>query len=214
MVRNYSDFHNTDYKSKLLRNGEMVFDKTLKTSLEAFDVLINDSTCEIVVQSTSKYNERRILFKQDEVHWGDLVEFDNEKWIVFERPFFNQIHSKSKMKLCNSEMVFEEWVKEIIGYDPLGNPIPGEEELKIIPFPCSVESISNLNTRSLGGSEINIPEGDMVVEIPYTNHELIEIGNDFRMFDDSYRISGIDKSSTDGQSGILILVVSRTQNKT
>ncbi|WP_368900851.1 hypothetical protein [Oceanobacillus oncorhynchi] len=214
MVRTYSDFHNTDYKSKLLRNGEKVFDRTLKTSLEAFDVLINDESLKIVIQSTSKYDERRILFKQDEVHWGDLVGFDNEKWIVFERPFDNQIHSKSKMKLCNSEMVFEEWVKEIIGYDPLGNPIHGEEELKITPFPCSVESISNLNTRSLGGSEINIPEGDMVVEIPFTNHELIEIGNDFRMFDEPYRISGIDKSSTDGQSGILILVVSRIQNKT
>lgn len=213
MVKDYSNFHNTDYKSKLLRNGEKVFDKTLKTSLEAFDVLINNDTFKIVIQSTSKYNERRILFKQDEIQWGDLVEFDNEKWIVIERPFDNQIHSKSKMKLCNSEMVFEEWIKEIIGYDEMGNPIEGESELKIVPFPCSITSISNLNTKVIAGSEINIPDGDMVVEIPYTTDELIKIGNDFKMFDESYRISGIDKSSTDGKSGILILVVSRIQNK-
>lgn len=183
------------------------FDEFLEMSAEAYDVELNGELKRVIIQSTSDYNKRRILFKKDELKWGDIILFEGEKWLVAERPFFNKIYTKSHIKFCNTSMIFKEWVQEIIDRDRLGNPIYGEKELKITEFPCVVESITNLKTPT--GQQINIPHGDMMLEISNTDNELIEINNEFEIFGQKYKITGIDRSKVYNDEGILILIVSR-----
>lgn len=213
-MKDYSNYHNTNYTEKLLRDGIKTFKRSLKASPDAHVIIVNGEEKEVMVQSTSNYNERRILFKHDDIQWGDIIEHENEKWIVTERPYFNKIHDKSKIELCTANMEFTvETDGVIIDFDRRGNPIYSTEpSIETVLFPCAIESISNLNTKTTTGQQINIPEGDMVLTIPYTTDELIRITSEFKMFNDSYTISGIDKSKVHHDKGVLILVVSRTAN--
>src|SRR5690606_25680864 len=130
---------------------------------DSYSVAVNGINKNIMVQSTSNYNERRILFKKDDIQWGDIVEHEGEKWIVVERPFFNKIHEKSHIELCTTEMEFTiEIPGEVIEYDRRGNPISSSEPtIETVTFPCIVNSISALNTKTTTGQQINVPEGDM-----------------------------------------------------
>lgn len=214
-MRDYSNYHNTNYAEKLLRDGVKAFEKSLITSPDAYDVLVNDEEKKIMVQSTSNYNERRILFKHGDIQWGDIVIHEGEKWLVTERPYFNKIYDKSHMELCTTSMVFTYLTDGVYEYDRFGNKIWIEEPTEVVKeFPCVIESISNLNTKTTTGQQINVPEGDMVVTIPYTTDELIKLTSEFTMFGDAYRISGIDKSKVHQDKGVLILVVSRIANNT
>lgn len=191
-----------------------VFDEFLAQSPEMYTVSVDGKSKNIIIQSTTNYNERRILFKQNDLSWGDIVIHENEKWLVTERPFFNKIHEKSKIKLCNNTMKFSHLTDGIFEYDRMGNKIWIEEPTEVaVNFPCVLESISSLNTKTTTGEQINIPEGDMVLQILYTdNDELIHITSEFKMFNSTYRISGIDRSKVYNNQGVLVLVVSRIAN--
>lgn len=200
------------YEKEEIEEVYGVFDEFLSQSPETYSVNVDGKSKDVIIQSTSNYNERRVLFRENDLQWGDLIEFQNDKWLVTERPINNRIHDKSHIKLCNNALAFKEIVREIIGRDPVGNPIYGDGEEVITEFPCVAESISDLNTRSTTGEQINIPEGDMVLQITNTQDEKIEIGSTFEMYDNNYRISGIDRSKVHIDKGVLILVVSRVTN--
>lgn len=191
-----------------IESGFSAFDEFLEMSAEAYDVMVDDDVKRVIIQSTSDYNKRRILFKKDDFEWGDIILLEGEKWLVAERPFFNKFYSKSHIKFCNGLMVFKEEKRDVIGRDRLNNPIYGDRELIITEIPCVVESITNLKTPI--GQQINIPNGDMIIEISNTDNELIEISREFEMFDEKYRIVGVDRSKTHNDKGVLILVVNRT----
>lgn len=212
-MKDYSNYHDTNYTEKLLRDGAEAFNRSLKTSPDAFTVIVNEKVKDVMIQSTANYNERRILFKENDIQWGDIVEHENEKWLVTERPFFNKIHSKSHIQLCNNVMKFEIKTEGKFEYDRLGNKIWIEEPTTINKeFPCVIDAITG--TKTTTGQQINVPEGDMTLQISYTDDELIAIGNEFTMFGDSYWISGIDKSKVHNDQGVLTLIVSRTANNT
>lgn len=199
--------HLSGFELEEIEQSYGVFDEILDQSPEAYEIEIDGNIKKIIIQSTTDYNKRRILFNEGELEWGDLIVYNNEDWLVSERPFFNRIYSKSHIRLCNGLMSFEYWEREIVDRDALGNPIYGDEKLININIPSVVESISNWKTPT--GEQINFPEGDMVLEIANTDSELIKINNRFKLFGDMYRIAGIDKSKVYQDKGVLILVVSR-----
>lgn len=189
------------------------FDEFLAQSPEMYVVVVDGTNKNIIIQSTQNYNERRILFKQNNLSWGNIIIYDNEKWLVTERPFFNKIHEKSKIKLCNNTIKFSQLTDGIFEYDRMGNKIWIEDPTEVtVEFPCVLEPISSLNTKTTTGEQINVPEGDMVLQISYTDNELIHIASEFKMFNNTYRISGIDRSKVHNNQGVLIIVVSRIAN--
>lgn len=112
-------------------------------------------------------------------------------------------------------MKFTYLTEGVFERDRYGNKIWIEEPTEVVTlFPCVIDSISNLNTKTTSGHQVNVPEGDSVVMIQYTEDELIQISNEFTMFDDNYRISGIDKSQTYKGEGVLILIITRIANNT
>jgi len=214
-MRNYENYYNTSFADKVVRDGIKIFNKSLLTSPDVYNIKVNDSINEIkiFVQSTANYNERRILFSQNKILWGDIVIHENEKWLVTEYPFFNKIHEKSKIQLCNNTIEFSRLTDGVFEYDRMGNKIWIEDPTEVtVEFPCVLESISSLNTKTTTGEQINVPEGDMVLQISYTDNELIHITSEFKMFNNTYRISGIDRSKVHNNQGVLIIVVSRIAN--
>ncbi len=211
-MKDYSSYHNTNYRDKLLRDGAKIFNRSLNASPDAYEIEVNGESKQVMVQSTADYNKRRILFKENDIKWGDIVLLEGEKWLVTERPFFNRIHSKSHIHLCNNVMKFITFTEGKFEYDRLGNKIWIEEPQEVNTlFPAVIESITG--TKTATGQQINVPEGDMTLQIQNTDDELIEIGNEFTMFNDTYRIAGIDKSKAHNNQGVLILIVSRVANK-
>lgn len=201
-----------DSSSEILNTSRVEFEDNLLDPLFAQTVLVKGVEKRISISSDTNYSKRRILFKENEINWGDLVEHEGEKWLVVDRPYFNKIHSKSKMALCTNEMSFEvEGEREIVGWDDFMRPIYSDEPtVTTLTFPCVVENITNLKTPT--GDRINFPEGDLALLISYTESELIVENQEFRMFNKPYRISGIDKSSVHNDEGVLMLVAERVQN--
>ncbi|WP_226035613.1 hypothetical protein [Aquibacillus saliphilus] len=208
------------YKNRLQSNGgslanqifndsKIEFEENLSNPLFSQTVTVDGVQKQVSVSSTADPNKRRILFKENDINWGDIVLHESQQWLVTERPFFNRIHDKSKMTLCNNTLTFEvENEREIIGYDDLYNPIYADEATTtIVEFPCVIDNISNLKTPT--GEKINVPEGDMALFISYTTNELINEESVFQMFNNDYRIVGIDKSGVLNEEGILMLVAKR-----
>ncbi|GLO66137.1 hypothetical protein [Oceanobacillus kimchii] len=212
-MKNYSDYFNTNLKDKLVHDGTAIFQRSLLESPDSYIAIRGDEEINVLMQSTSNYNERRILSKHDDVSWGDVLMMDGESWLVTERPYFNKIHDKTKIRLCNNEMKFTKIIPgELIGYDDLDSPIYSDEREEEVFINCVVESISDLNTKTSTGQQINVPDGDMVLQIQNTDNELIVYNSTFEMYGTTYRISGIDRSKVLKNKGVLILVVSRTAN--
>jgi ribosome biogenesis protein Nip4 len=209
------------YKDRITASGQSSSESILNASQQSFDsqfsealftetVLVNGIEVETMIISTTNYDERRILFRKDEIRHGDLIDHENYKWLVTELPFFNKIHSKSKMVIANGEMVFQYTISTgEQEYDRYGNPIPGSggEETVTETFPCVIKSITELETMT--GQKINIAEGEMALLLPYSDNPLLQLGKEFNMFDDNYRITGVDRSKVIDGSGVLTLIVSK-----
>lgn len=207
-MRDYSNYHHTDGNERLVRDGRELFEYSLVTSPDSYRVMVNGGKQNVLMQSRPRYDERSIQFTPDTIKWGDIVSLDNEEWLVIERPYNNKIYDRTIMRLCNSSLIFEEIEREIVDFDRFGNPIYGDEEVILTEFPCVVDSVSNYKTTT--GEKINIPEGDMVLLLQNTDSKLIELNKTFKMFDNNYRIAGIDKSKIHKKKGILTLIASRT----
>lgn len=166
----------------------------------------------VMVQSTSNYNERRILFKKDDIDIGDIIVHEGRNWLVTEIPFFNKIHSKSKMLMCTQVLsIHTEAEERILGYDNLGRPITKIVEGKPLEFPCVVQSVDTYLNEGDTDGNINFPDGRIVLFIQNTRNANVTVGKEFTMFGFTYRIFGINRSKVIDNKGILIINADKIQ---
>lgn len=195
-----------DYKKRLSAYGSNFVDSTVSSTSEIFDGTFQDSTSyyEVLINgtktvgvrivSTNDDNKRVLLFNQGDVQLGDLVEHKTNNWLVTELPFDNKVYEKSKMRLCNNniikKVITETQVKT--GEQPWGEPIYDTQKTETDkPFPSVVDSKSmDYET----GESVILPNNQLQITLPYTTE--FKIGDEIFVYEIKYKVKGIDRTKS------------------
>ncbi|MBD1379213.1 hypothetical protein [Metabacillus arenae] len=210
-MKDYSNYHNTDFKSKVIHDGNILFEQGLN-GFDGYEVTVNEVISRAII--TSKFNsgdgtEKNIIGKVADIERGNviLVNETNENWIVISIPKDNNIYRKAVIKLCNSTFSLPgEKTKVLIGQDPrTGRPIY-DEQVTQIEVPCIVES---QYSKSSDVNQFKIPEGTLVISMKYQTSEELKIDYDFEMYGNKYKVANFDYTSVIDDKGIIKIIAEK-----
>ena len=209
-MKDYRNYHEVDIKSKIESDGNLLFEKALN-GFEGKDVLINSSPTRVIV--TSKFNNEEgtikyILAKRNEIYRGSTIDHEESKWLITSLPHDNGFYKKAEMKLCNNNFVLQAaGIREIEnGRDKYGMPIFETIVTPEVSLPCIVDTTVSTS----GDSEpIRLPENQLNITIPYTNHENLNLNHEFMMYETKYKVIGFDKTHSINGIGLLIIKAER-----
>jgi len=211
-MKDYSNYHEVSLQEKIDHDSRYIVEMALN-GYDSFPALINGVSTRILMKS--KFNNvdgmgKYIFGRPGEIERGNVVTVDGKDWIVVTLPDDYKSYKKALIYLSNNSIELSGEEKRVfVGNDRLGIPqykvIKGESTY----IPCYLSTTSPTFT---DGQPINVPEADLSITIPYTDHEDIKEGVEHTFYGDPYLLIGIDKTKTDGNKGIMILYAKRVVN--
>lgn len=211
-MKDYSNFHgNIDLKEKLKRDGTELFKLTLEEGYNSHTVNIDGNETKAVIYNkyANKNGSMYYLFTLcNQYKKGSLIEWDNETWLVLSRPEGNEVYDKAEMQVCNTSFELEgEITKILIGTDPrTGKPAYKTVESSPITLNCVAEKTI---FRSTTDEAINLPEGQILITIPYIEHKSIAESQKIDLYNDTYQIIDVDDTESINKVGIRKLTARR-----
>lgn len=179
--RNYSLVQGNNIAESLKNNTLQVLNSTFEDSPFFKMIKFNDIDIPCRVESTNKYNTKKLLFKVDNINKiGDIVEFDNKKWLIISY-WMDEIMPKAIVAECN---IILKWQDDKSGL--------------IYEYPC----VATRPSIRLGEKEtkgITLLEGQLHLSVP--NDEIINNvspGKRFYVINQTYEVVGFDAISAIG----------------
>lgn len=204
-MKDYSNYHDADVNSKIERDGLLLLEQSLN-GYAGQNVLINDSinTKVLMMQKyDSNGSTKKVIGRVEDIEIGNIIKCENENWLVITKPETNRIYHKADIQICNETFLLSGKDERIQnGVNEFGQPkwtiIKGETT----PLPCIAQAtILSDDTNEA----INMLEGQMLITIPFTEHDDITEGKDFTMYNAKYKIMGIDYTKSINKVGLLII---------
>jgi hypothetical protein len=211
-MKDYSNFHgNIDLKEKLKRDGTELFNLTLEEGYNSHDIKIDGNEVKAVIYNkyANKNGSMYYLFTLcNQYKKGSLIEWDNEMWLVLSRPESNEVYDKAEMQLCNTSFELEgEITQVLIGNDPrTGKPIYETTESSPIQLYCVAEKTVFKSTTD---EAINLPEGQILITVPYMEHKSISENEEIELYNATYQIIDVDDTESINKTGIRKLTAKR-----
>lgn len=167
------------------------------------EILINGANVGARVIDEEKTDEKTLLFKPPfTVTMGSVAELSDGKWILVET-FNDEVFPKAKIKQANQILPLTGLQTETqIGTDEFGRPINEYVPTSPTLLPCIVESSIYQPKED---SVITLPNGKILVTIPYTIHDDISDNKEFELYGEKYKIVGIDRTKSVNEVGLMIL---------
>lgn len=211
-MKDYSNYHDINIGNKLEHDGNLIFEASLN-GIEGKNVIIDELETKAVITTkySNKFGELKYIFaRPNEINRGSLVTCDNENWLVTTIPNNNGVFKKGEIQLCNSTFPIQTDETSILLTDDEGNPIldiyNDEQFIAIggepIDVPCIVETSYSTKDDNV---QLPLPDNSIKVTIQYNNSSCIALNYEFEMYDETYKISHIDKSKVINEVGLLII---------
>jgi hypothetical protein len=204
-MKDYSNYHNVSINDKITHDGKLIFEYGLD-GYEGYNVQLNGINTKVLIynsfsdkEGTSKY----IIGRIEEIERGLTVKWNSENWLIISKPDDNKIYRKAVIKLCNSNFPLPGTeTKTLLGYDSSNRPVYDTVTSPPTLLPCIVESTIYLPNDS---QPIILPNGKILITIPYTVNDAIAENKGFEMYGEQYKIIGIDRSQSVEGVGLMIL---------
>lgn len=169
------------------------------------DVVINGVQKKVVLENRSNRdgNEKVAFAPVNDLNVGDMIIYNNQKWLAISYPVFTEVYSKTYLKRCNSTIQIPNVVSKVkTGEDWRGIP-QYKEQVENTVVDCVVETrIYDVES----DKPINLPMGKMIISLPYNNDsKKVKLNFEFEMYGDKYKVVRIDRNYIIGERGILIL---------
>lgn len=210
-MKDFSNYWNTNLDDRIVHYGKKILNYSL-TGFESKDVTVDGIATKLLVQDKYSDNEgatkRTIIGQVGDFKSGSIVEYKNKKWLVTTYVLSDHdIYDKGVMEICNNVLVIEtDPTQTLTGYDPTGRPIYESSPSTPLEIDCiTTTTIKDYET----GVGINLPDGKMLITIPYFNHEKIAINTDFEMYNTSYKIIGLNYDDVINGNGIIKITVEK-----
>lgn len=188
--------------SSINKSKRIVNDK-FYTSPSFVVVKLNGINTDSIVNEDTTYSEKMIIFRPDTlVDIGSVVEYKGKKYLVMSF-VDNEIYPKGELKFCNSTYSLPGTITRTqTGTNEFDEPIYSETVGTPTLLPCIAETtILSDDTNEA----INLPEGNILVTISYTEHADLVEGKEFTMYGTTYQIIGIDYTKSVGEVGLLVI---------
>lgn len=230
-MQDYSNYHETDYRSKAFSDGKFLLEQSLKNSLESYTVKVNESSDLRKAILYDKYDEnrkRRILAENDVVQIGNLITVASvetsetptfeENWLIATLPEKNPVYSKADMEFCNTEIIlYGEDVKkplrdEVTGevkLDRYGKPImvTVKGEAKKVPIIFEMSGISVVT-----GRQMLVPNNSVSIKMQYQMSTGLNLNSEIELYGDIYRVKYVNKEKVFGDKGLVEYLVENVSN--
>ncbi|MED1863232.1 hypothetical protein P4V41_07170 [Fictibacillus nanhaiensis] len=206
-MKDYSNYHNVSINDKIAHDGKLIFEYGLD-GFEGYTVQMDGTDKKVLIYnsfSDKQGTTKHVIGQIADIERGKTLLVNDDYWIIISKPDDNKIYRKASIRLCNSKFPLPGGteVKTKIGNDPrTGRPV---YETVISPptlLPCIVESTIYLPNDS---QSIQLPNGKILVTIPYTVNDAIAENKEFEMYGEQYQIVGIDRSQSVEGVGLMIL---------
>jgi hypothetical protein len=201
------------YKSRLNANGGNVknsvknatidvINKSFTSTLGHLVIKLNGVDTDAILIHSDKDAKKFLLFKPGvTVKHGDIALVESENHLILD-VVVNEIHPKAEIKFCNQTFTLSgTTTKTLVGYDQYGKPIYSETEGNPTIVPCVVEKSVYIEGQN---TAINLSDHRIKVTLPYQVHDDLLENAEFQMFDETYKIIGLDKTQVLNGVGLLI----------
>jgi hypothetical protein len=208
-MRDYSNYHNVDMKTKITHDGLHLLQRSLN-GFEGYDVVINgqESTKVLIYQKWDSSSEtKKVIGQISDIERGYLLEHDGMKWLITTLPEDNKIYRKAEMQLCNSTLPIQSGKTRVLkGYDKDGRPVYKEDYTVNKLEPCIAET--KFPSRD-GNEQLPLPEGNINITLKYQVADNIQPNKQFSMYGNTYKITGVDYTKVINDKGIMIVSAER-----
>ncbi|AKO91911.1 hypothetical protein BEH_07230 [Priestia filamentosa] len=211
-MKDYSNYYGVSTNDRLIHDGKLLFKRSLR-GLESYDVLVGTETVRVNIENrfNSSGGYSKYVYTDSElIDYGTPLKWNDENWLVASKPEANAIFKKAEIGFCNH--LFPITTIESVRVDtgkldwrkqPIYEVI---EQAKTDYIPCIAESkiITNKTQEA-----INMPEGQLILTLPYTEHEDIRLDESVILYKENYKIIHIDWTNSYEGKGIIKLTVER-----
>lgn len=162
-----------------------------------------------VIEGNDDVNKQTLFLPDTVIDKGSLVELGvNDVWLIVDS-IQNDIYPKAKMQFCNSTLTIPgDITKTQVGTDLMGRAIWDETVSPSTTLSCIAESKVYM---SQDQEPINLPNGRLIVTIPYTDNAKVKLNFKFDMYGNSYEVSHVDRSQVISTVGIIKLTADLVQ---
>ncbi|WP_425203606.1 hypothetical protein [Priestia megaterium] len=191
-----------------INSGKHILEKTFDSSLSSYTLLVDNVMTDVIAVSGKTSKEKTFLFKPNYVgRTGMIIVFESSSFLVTDYKT-NLINSSAKARQCNNSITLTSELSEsvVIGYDDLGRPVYDDVESEEVVIPCICDTvIKNDDTERA----INLPQEQMLVTIPYTEHEDLNYDKELILYGSHFKIIGIDDTESIDKVGLRRLTLER-----
>ncbi len=192
--------------NSLMDRNKEVFADNFDTSPLSTTITVNDVNTVAMIRQEKDSNKKKLIFRPDtKIDIGSVIRINSSYYLTldFLSEGINEVYPTAKVQLCNSTLPIQSGkTRVLIGHDDFGEEIWETVESTTKEIPCIVES----SVQSYRQNEaINLPEGQILLTIPYTESEELTEGKEFNMYGSTYQIIGIDYSKVINKKGILTI---------
>lgn len=159
-----------------------------------------------IVSNKESFNKRLFLFLPDtNINVGDYVHYDTFTYLATDRNR-NDIYPELTGELCNETFkIAGNKVRTIVDYDDLKRPIYEYiEESHELPCVMTTKTYSTADN-----SAIPLPEGAMIVRIPYIEDTLPKENDEFKIWGQDYQITDISYTDVINKVGFIEIRLAR-----
>lgn len=198
------------YKETVVNASKANMERLFSTSLECKKVILDGVEQDAIVNKGKTINDKKFLFRPSStVKVGSFVDLNEQKYLIIDVTMdINEIYPFAISKLCNTSFELEgETTVVVIGTDPrTGRPVEEITESSPIILNCVAEKTV---FRSTTDEAINLPEGQILITIPYIEHKSIAESQKIDLYNDTYQIIDVDDTESINKTGVRKLTAKR-----
>jgi hypothetical protein len=182
-------------------------------------ITINGTQYETLYSQGKTSNEKSLLFVPNtKIDIGSVVELNGNSYLImdFQGEGINQIYPSATLKLCNSTYPIKSVKTKVLKLDSQGKPVTDKfgdpvyiyTDGAITSLPCIVESSIIAADEN---KQLPLPQGQLRVTMSYRDD--VKVNDTFPMYNNTYKIRGIDYTKVINGKGIMVLAVEQVQSE-
>lgn len=212
-MRDFSNYHRIDVTKKIEKDSLFLLNRSLN-GYSAYDVKINyDKLAKVLMSQKWDANGEgmKVIGHIVDIERGNLIEYDNDYWLVVTKPEDNRVYRKAEVRLCSERYPVKLKDKKIqVGVDNLERPVYDIIEGELIQLPCVVK-MNDASTADVN-EPINLLDNQIMIIIPYIEAPSIGLNEEFKIYNEIYRIIRIDPSGSINKVGVLRITGERVES--
>jgi hypothetical protein len=182
-------------------------------------ITINGTQYETLYSQGKTSNEKSLLFVPNtKIDIGSSVELNGNSYLImdFQGEGINEIYPNATLKLCNSTYPIKSTRTRVLKkdsegktvLDKFGDPVYVYTDGATTSLPCIVESSIIAADEN---KQLPLPQGQLRVTLSY--REDVKVNDTFSMYNNTYKIRGIDYTKVINGKGIMLLAVEQVQSE-